>query len=185
MSKRLAVLAAGFASVSLALAGCGDSVAAGGENASTHPASGIWVSPTVGGLTVSELSPTPTVPYQAPSSTPPRPLPPGLVATVQATQAAVTGGCWQDAHFGNVYGAYDQLFWWQGQCGDTIGQVTVELYASVAAATANDHHPTSNALLERYQDGAVIVDVYANGPLSVLSELAGVKGMGPAPGYGA
>ena len=184
MSKRLAVLAAGFATVSLALAGCGDSVPAGGENAATHPASGIWVSPTVGGLTISELYPTPTVPFQAPPGTPPRTLPSGLVATEDAVQSALSGGCWQDAHFGNVYGAYDQLFWWQGQCGDTIGQVTAELYPSVAAATANDHHPTSNALLERYQDGAVLVDVYANAPLSALSPLGQVKGLKAVPGYG-
>ena len=46
MTKRAVMLAAGLATVALALAGCGDSVHAGGENAAIHPSSGIWVSPT-------------------------------------------------------------------------------------------------------------------------------------------
>ena len=43
----------GLAAAALALGGCGVSVAAGGHNAATHPASGIWVSPTVGGGPIS------------------------------------------------------------------------------------------------------------------------------------
>jgi predicted small secreted protein len=184
MSKRRAALAASFVAVSLALAGCGDSVSAGGENAATHPASGIWVARTVGGENISEPYPTPTAPFQLPANIAPKTLPPGLSATEAAVQSAVTGGCWEDAHEGNLYGAYDQLFWWQGQCGDTIDEVTVELYATVTAATAQVHHATSNALLDRYQDGAVIVDVYDNAPLSVLSQLAAIKGLRTVPGYG-
>jgi hypothetical protein len=184
MSKRPAVLAVGFALVSLALAGCGDSVSAGGENAAIHPSSGIWVSPTVGGENVSERYPTPTVPFQAPSNTPPVVLPTGLAATEAVTQSAVTGGCWENSHQGNVYGAYDQLFWWQGDCGDTVDQVTVELYPTVAKADAEVDHSTPNAVLDRYQDGAVLVDVFANAPLSVLSQLSGIKGLKAVPGYG-
>jgi hypothetical protein len=184
MSKRRAVLAVSFAAVAVALSGCGVSVSAGGENAATHPASGIWVARTVGGENISEPYPTPTVAYQPPSSTPPKTLPPGLSATEAAVEKAVTGGCWEDAHQGDVYGAYDQLFWWQGQCGDTIGQLTMELYPSVAAADMEIDHRTSSALLSRYADGAVIVDVYANAPLSALSQLSQVKGLKPVPGYG-
>lgn len=185
MSKRRAALAASFAAVSLSLAGCGVSVTAGGENAATHPASGIWVARTVGGENVSEPYPTPTAPFRQPANVAPKTVPPGLAATEAAVQSAITGGCWEDAHAGNLYGAYDQLFWWQGQCGDTIGEVTVESYATVAAATAQVHHPTSNALLDRFQDGAVIVDVFDNAPLSVLSQLAAIKGLRTVPGYGA
>lgn len=184
MAKTSALLVVGFAAVSLALAGCGDSVAAGGENAATHPASGIFVARTVGGENISEPYPTPTVPYLPPSSTPPQPLPAGQSATVAAIEKAVTGGCWEDSHSGDLYGAYDQLFWWQGQCGDTIDQVTVELYPSVAAATKELHHASDSALLDRYQDGPVIVDVFTVAPLSVLSQLGGVKGAHPVPGYG-
>ena len=106
---------------------------AGGENAATHPASGIFVSNTVGGGNIS-VKTNPTVAYQPPPSTPPASVPAGLTTAVADIESVVTGGCWQDAHFGNVYGAYDQFFWWQGGCGDTIGQVTVELYPTAAAA---------------------------------------------------
>jgi len=184
MSIRRVAVAASAIAVSLAVVGCGVSVHAGGENAATHPASAIWVSPTVGSETISEHYPTPTVPLQIPSNTPPKTPPAGLGATVKALEPAVTGGCWQDSHEGNLYGAYDQLFWWQGQCGDTIDQVTVELYPTAAAATAEAHHPTANALLYRYQDGAVIVDVYANAPLSVVPQLSAIKGLTTVPGYG-
>ena len=184
MSKRRAVLAASFAAVAVALSGCGVSVSAGGENAATHPASGIWVARTVGGENISEPYPTPTIAYQAPANTPPKTLPPGLSATEAAVEKAVTGGCWEDVHEGNLYGAYDQLFWWEGQCGDTIGQLAVELYPSVDKANAEIDHRTSSAVLGRYEDGAVIVDVYANAPLSALSQLSQVKGLKPVPGYG-
>jgi len=184
MAKARAALVVGCASICLALAGCGDSVAAGGENAATHPASGIWVARTVGGENISEPYPTPTVPFQPPSSTPPPALPSGQGATVAATESAVTGGCWQDAHAGDLYGAYDQLFWWQGQCADTEDQIAVELYPTVAAAKVEVDHATANALLARYYDGAVIVDVYSTAPLSVLAELSHVKGLQAVPGYG-
>ena len=131
MSKRAAIVAAGVVTISLALGGCGVSVDAGGENAATHPASGIFVSNTVGGASIS-VKTNPTVVYQPPSSTPPASVPSGLTSAVASIESLVTGGCWQDAHYGNVYGAYDQLFWWQGDCGDTIGQVTVELYPTAA-----------------------------------------------------
>jgi len=183
MTKRAAILAAGIATVTVVLGGCGDSVRAGGENAASHPASGIFVSNTVGGGNISVKS-NPTVPYQPPPSTPPASIPTGLTSAVADIEPVVTGGCWQDAHLGNVYGAYDQLFWWQGDCGDTIGQVTVELYPTAAAASANAHHPGPSALLDRYRDGAALVDVYTNAPLSVLSELGTVNGLRTVPGYG-
>jgi len=184
MSLRRAALTAALAAASLTLAGCGVSVQAGGENAATHPASGIWVARTVGGENISEPYPTPTVPFQFPANTPPKTLPAGLSAAVAAIQTAVTGGCWEDSHEGNLYGAYDQLFWWQGQCGDTVDEATVELYPTVSAATAQLRHPTANALLDRYQDGAVIVDVFANAPLSVPSQLSAVRGLKAVAGYG-
>jgi len=183
MTQRAAILAAGVATMALALGGCGESVRTGGENAATHPASGIFVSNTVGGGNISVHS-NPTVPYQPPASTPPASVPSGLMSAVAHVESVVTGGCWQDAHFANVYGAYDQLFWWQGNCGDTIGQITVELYPTAAAASANAHHRGPSALLDRYQDGAALVDIYTNAPLYVLSELGTVKGMVTVPGYG-
>jgi hypothetical protein len=102
---------------------------------------------------------------------------------VSRIEASVTGGCWQDAHAGNIYRAYDQLFWWQGSCGDTSGEVTVELYSSAAEAAAQAHHPSVMALQARYRDGAVLVDVYSNAPLSVGTELGGVRGLALVPGY--
>ncbi len=183
MSKRAAILAAGIATVSVVLGGCGDSVRAGGENAASHPASGIFVSNTDGGGNISVKS-NPAVPYQPPPSTPPASIPTGLTSAVADIESVVTGGCWQDAHFGNVYGAYDQIFWWQGGCGDGIGQVTVELYPTAAAASAKAHHPGPSALLDRYRYGAALVDVYTNAPLSVLSELGTVNGLRAVPGYG-
>ncbi len=80
--------------------------------------------------------------------------------------------------------AYNQNFWFQGDCGDTTAQVAVEQYATPAAATANAHHPTPTALLDRFQDGAILVDVYVNAPSYVLTELGAVKGLVPVPGYG-
>jgi hypothetical protein len=183
MNRRAAILASAGATVTLALGGCGVSVARGGENAATHPSSGIFVSPTVGGNTISVVN-SPTMTFQPPSSTPPSPLPAGLTSTESAIEPAVTGGCWENSHTGNLYGGYDQLFWWQGDCGDTIDMVTVELYPTVAKASSEAHHVVSKALLARYIDGAVIVDVYANAPLYVLSQLAGIKGLTPVPGYG-
>jgi len=175
--------AVSIASAAVALSACGISVAQGGENAAAHPASGIFVSPTVGGGVVSgQAAPLPG--YRPPPSTPPETLPKGQVEAVEVVQAAIRGGCWQDAHAGNVYGAYDQYFWWQGNCGDTIGQVTVELYPSVSQATVHAHHKSPVPLLARYQDGAVLVDVYYNAPGSVVVVLSGLKGLVAVPGYG-
>ncbi len=173
----------GLAAAALALGGCGVSVAAGGHNAATHPASGIWVSPTVGGGPISGGA-TASVSFQPPSSTPPTALPAGLTSTVAGIQHSVTGGCWDNADSGSVYGAYDQYFWWQGDCGDTFGQVAVELYPSAAAAKQQAHHPVASAVLARYIDGAVIVDVYTSAPLSVISQLGEVKGLQVVAGYG-
>ncbi|HTW07670.1 MAG TPA: hypothetical protein VME46_09175 [Acidimicrobiales bacterium] len=184
MGIRHAFKWAGLIAVSLGLAGCGVSVAAGGENAATHPASGIFVATTNGGGNISERAPAPTAPYQPPSNTPPKSLPPGLVATKRAVEAAVSGGCWQDSFHGNLYGAYDQLFWWQGDCGDTVAGVTIELFPTAAAAKAAAHHPTANALLGRYLDGAVLVDVFVNAPTVVPVQLKQVRGLRAIPGYG-
>ena len=183
MRRRVTTTVFGLAAAALAMGGCGVSVAAGGSNAATHPASGIWVSPTVGGGPVSG-SPPPNVAFQPPASAPPAALPAGLTSTVNDIQHVVTGGCWDNAHSGSVYGAYDQLFWWQGDCGDTFGQMAVELYPSAAAAKGQDHHAVTSAVLARYIDGPVIVDVYTSAPLSVLSQLGAVKGLQAVPGYG-
>jgi len=183
MRRRVTTTVFGLATAALALGGCGVSLAAGGRDAATHPASGIWVSPTVGGGSVSGGS-QPSIPFQPPPSAPPAALPSGLTSTVGDIQRVVTGGCWDNAHYGSVYGAYDQLFWWQGDCGDTFGQIAVELYASAAAAQDQAHHPVTSAVLARYLDGPVIVDVYTSAPLSVLSQLGAVKGLQPVPGYG-
>ena len=183
MPRRTTTLVSGLAVAALALGGCGVSVSAGGRSAATHPASGIWVSPTVGGGPISGAAPA-GVPFQPPPSTPPAALPAGLTSTVSDIQAAVTGGCWDNAHFGSVYGAYDQYFWWQGDCGDTFGQIAVELYPSATAATRQAHHPVTSAVLARYLDGAVIVDVYTSAPLSVISQLTRIKGLQPVAGYG-
>jgi hypothetical protein len=167
----------------LGVAGCGVGVAKGGENAATHPGLGIFVSPTVGAGNISGF-PGVTTPYQAPSVSAPATPPPGAQATVAAVEAAVRGGCWEDSHQANVYGAYDQLFWWQGDCGDTVAMVDLELYPSAAAASSAAHHGTDTALLERYLDGAVLVDVYGNAPQAVLVQLGTVRGLRPVPGYG-
>jgi hypothetical protein len=185
MERRTAWIAAGAACCVLGLAGCGVGVAAGGQNAATHPATGIFVSPTVGAANVSG-HPVPSSPLQVPSSTPPASLPPGLVATTAALESALSGGCWQNAHAGDVYGAWDQLFWWEGQCAASVGdQVTVELYSSSQAAAAAAHHASPDALQARYLDGAVLVDVFTSASPAVLSEVSGVKGLRPVPGYGA
>jgi len=180
--RNRASLSAVPAALALVLTGCGVSVAAGGQNAATHPAAGIWVSPTTGPQNISG-SPTPTVSYVAPPSTPPKVLPPGLHAEVSALEAAITGGCWDDSRQGNVYGAYDQLFWWQGGCGDTVAMIAVELYPSAGAAEGAEDHTSPDALLSRYRSGAVVVDVYANAPETVLPQLNGLKGLSPVPGY--
>jgi hypothetical protein len=182
MGRRPATLVFGLAAAALALGGCGVSVAAGGRDAATHPASGIWVSPTVGGGNVSGGAP-PAAPFRPPPSTPPASRPSGLASTLEDVQRTVTGGCWENAHYGSVYGAYDQFFWWQGDCGDTVGQVTVEVYPSAVAAKDEAHHPATSALLARYLDGAVIVDVYTSAPLSVLSQLGTVKGLAAVTSY--
>jgi hypothetical protein len=177
-------LVAGASCLALALGGCGVGVAAGGENAATHPATGIFVSPTVGAGNVSG-HPQPVVAVQPPPNTPPSPLPPGLAATESAIKSAISGGCWEDAHAGNFYGAYDQLFWWEGDCATSVGdQVTVELYPSAAKAAAEAHHPSPDALQARFLSGAVLVDVYTSASPAVVSELSSVRGLKPVPGYG-
>jgi hypothetical protein len=177
-------LASGFGLLALALGGCGVGVAAGGENAATHPATGIFVSPTAGAGNVSG-HPQPVVQVQVPSSTPPSPLPAGLAATEAAVKSAIRGGCWEDSHAGNFYGAYDQLFWWEGDCATSLGdQVTVELYPSAAKAAAEAHHPSPDAIQARFISGAVLVDVYSSASPAVVSELSSVKGLKPVPGYG-
>jgi hypothetical protein len=162
-------LSAALTGLVLVLAGCGQSVARGGENAAEHPALGYSAS----------TAPPLAEPVSIPSSTPPHPLPAGLTTSVAAIKAALSGGCWENAHQGNVYGAYDQLFWWYGQCADTVGdQVTVELYPSAAKAKAEARHPTpsTDATAGRYLDGAVLVDVYSwVGSNQVTAELAAVK----------
>ena len=106
------------------------------------------------------------------------------MATVVKIQSALTSGCWENAALGNVYGAFDQHFWWMGGCGDTQAQVALELYPTVAAATANAHHPSPTSLLDRYIDGNVLVDVYSNAPQASLAQLSTVKGLTPVPGFG-
>ncbi|HUB69901.1 MAG TPA: hypothetical protein VL984_05725 [Acidimicrobiales bacterium] len=182
MSKR-AVLVSALVAIPLALAGCGASVAAGGQNAATHPASGTWVATTVGSENISESSPAPTVAYTAPASTPPKVLPGGLESTRAAVESAVSGGCWENSGQGNLYGAFDQLFWWQGQCNDTVAQVDVELYPTATEAASSSDHASPDALLGRYREGAVLVDVYANAPEAVLSQLGKLSGLAPVPGY--
>ena len=176
-------MASGLVVAALALGGCGVSVAAGGANAATHPASGEFVSPTVGGDNVSG-SDAPVPPVQLPASTPPASLPSGLSGTVSALERSLSGGCWQNAHAGSVYGAYDQVFWWQGDCGDTFGMVDVQLYPTTTAAQHAAHHAVTSALLDRYIDGAVLVDVYTSAPLSVLSALSSGQRACNGTGYG-
>jgi hypothetical protein len=177
------MFAAGLAALTLALAGCGVSVHRGGEDAATNPASGIWVSPTDGADNtsghVAPPTPVPTLP-----ATPPPARPPAQVAIVTKIQAAVTGGCWQNAALGNVYGAYDQHFWWMGECGDTAAQVAIELYPTSTAASASAHHPSPTSLLARFLAGNVLVSVYSNAPQTVLEQLSSVPGLTPVPGYG-
>jgi hypothetical protein len=184
MVKRGVLLAVGLATVALALGGCGESVHRGGENAATHPASGIWVSPTFGAQNTSGHVGPPTPPIGPFPATPPAAVPPGQIATVSRIQQAVTGGCWQNAALGNVYGAYNQHFWWVGGCGATSAQVALELYPTAAAATANAHHPSPTSLLDRYISGNVLVDVYSNAPQTALAQLSTVKGLLPVAGYG-
>ena len=188
VNRRAAASTVGLASLAvlvLALGGCGDGVAAGGENAAEHPSTGIYVSPTVGAGNTSG-HPIPPATVQVPSSTPPSPTPAGLVATASAVQSALASGCWENAHAGDIYGAWDQLFWWQGQCATSTGdQVTVELFPTVAAASAAAHHATADALQARYLSGAVLVNVFATASPAVLSNLSAVKSLRPVPGYGA
>ena len=110
MTKRAAILAAGIATIAVALGGCGVSVDAGGENAATHPASGIFVSNTVGGAGIS-VKTNPTVVYQPPSSTPPASVPAGLTSAVADIESVVTGG---DVYKRQTQGHTDR--------GDTCGQ---------------------------------------------------------------
>jgi hypothetical protein len=181
--QRAFLAASGLVAAGLAVAGCGVSVAAGHDNAATHPASGIFVSNTVGGgLDISQRQ-TPPVKYVAPDNKPPAVLPAGLAAEVKAIRGAVKGGCWEDSHSGNNYGAYDQLFWWMGACNDTVAGVTVELYPSIAQARAESRHPVSDALAARYLDGGVVVDVWATAPTSAVDAVSGVHGLRALRGY--
>lgn len=183
MSKRPLLLGSFLVTAALSVAGCGVSLAAGGSNAATHPASGIFTSNTVGGaLDVS--SKEPLLSYRSPSNKPPATPPPGQSATVKAVEAAVSGGCWQDSGQGDYYHAYDQVFWWQGDCGDAVAGVTMELFASAAQAKAEERHPSSMSLLGRFIDGAVLVNVWSNAPGPVANEVGAVKGMQPVAGYG-
>jgi hypothetical protein len=184
MAKRGVVLAAGLAAVALLLGGCGESVRQGGENAATHPASGIWVSPTDGADNISGHVGPPTPPSGPFPPAPPTAVPPGQIASVAKIQSAVSGGCWFNSALGNVYGAFDQHFWWMGDCYDSAAQVAVELYPTAADAAANAHHPSPTSSLERFLDGNVLVNVYSNAPQTVLAQLSGVKGLIPVPGYG-
>jgi hypothetical protein len=184
MVKRGVVLAAGLATVALALGGCGDSVHQGGENAAIHPSSGIWVSPTFGAENTSGHVGLPTPPVGPAPATPPVAVPSGQVSAVSRIQLAVTGGCWQNAALGNVYGAYNQHFWTVGGCGATAADLALELYPTAAAALANAHHPSPESLLDRYIDGNVLVDVYSSAPQTALAQLTSVNGLVPVPGYG-
>jgi hypothetical protein len=103
---------------------------------------------------------------------------------VSRIQLAVTGGCWQNAALGNVYGAYNQHFWTVGGCGATAADLALELYPTAAAALANAHHPSPESLLDRYIDGNVLVDVYSSAPQTALAQLTSVNGLVPVPGYG-
>lgn len=181
-NKRALLMASGLLSAGAFVAGCGVSVAAGHDNAATNPASGIFVSNTVGGGATSERS-LPTVTYELPPSKPPSSLPPGQSSTVKAIESAVTGGCWQDSHTGNGYGAYDQLFWYMGACGDTVAGVTIELYPSAAKAKAEADHTVGSPLMARYLDGAALVDVWSGAPVSAPGQLASVKSLQAVPGY--
>ncbi len=181
--QRALLAVSALASAAFLVAGCGVSVAGGGENAASHPASGIFTSNTVGGGADVSGEPAPPVTYTLPNNKPPAVLPSGQTATAKAVEAAVKGGCWEDSHAGDLYGAYDQLFWWQGACGDTVAQVTVELYPSAAKSRAQDRHPVSQPLLARFLDGAVLIDVWANAPLSAVTSLSSVKGLQALPGY--
>lgn len=183
MGKRAVVLAAGLATVTLALTGCGVSVHRGGENAATNPASGIWVSPTDGAGNISG-SPEPVIPTTTLPRPPARP-PAGQDALVARIQATVTGGCWQNAGVGNVYGAFDQHFWWLGECGDSAAQVAIELYPNAGRASASAHHPSPTSLLGRFLGGNVVVNVYPNASQTTLAQIASVPGLSPVPGFGA
>lgn len=184
MNRRTASMTVGLAGLAFVLAGCGQGVARGGENAAEHPALGIFVPTTVGAGNISG-HPQKPVPVSIPSNRAPARLPAGQAATVAAVQSALPGGCWQNAHAGSVYGAYNQLFWWEGECAGTVGdQVTVELFPSEAKAAAAAHHPSPGATAARFLGGGVLVSVFTSAPPSVLSQLAALKSLKPVPGYG-
>jgi hypothetical protein len=138
----------------------------------------------VGGNPISG-QPSPRVPLTLPPSQAPSSAPGGSGRVLGAVrQALAKGGCWEDAHLGNYYGAYDQWFWWMGQCNDTVTMASVELYSSASAAARAAHHASDTAILARYRAGAVLVDVYGNAPGSVVAALSHVHGLKPVPGYG-
>lgn len=184
MDRRAAGLVAGAICLAVGLAGCGQGVSAGAKNAAENPATGIYVASTTGAGNTSG-HPVPPSPLKIPSNRRPAHLPPGLVKTTLALESAVTGGCWENARAGDVYGAWDQLFWWVGECAASIGdQMTVELYPSAAAAMRAAHHASPDALQARYLSGAVLVDVFTSASPAVTSALSTVKGLSPVPGYG-
>jgi hypothetical protein len=177
-------MVAGSAALALMLAGCGQGVARGGENAAEHPALGIFVPTTVGAGNISG-HPSKPLPVSIPSNRAPAHPPAGQAATVAAVEAALTGGCWQNAHAGSVYGAYDQYFWWEGECAGTIGdQVTVEVFPSEAQAAAAAHHPSPAATAARFLGHGVLVSVFTSAPSSVVSQLTTLKSQKAVSGYG-
>ena len=185
MTKRAVMLAAGLATVALALAGCGDSVHAGGENAAIHPSSAIWVSPARSARKTSPATSVPPIPPSEPfPATPPTAVPAGPGRHGDPIQTVVNGGCWQNAGLGNVYGAYDQHFWWMGDCGDTTAQVAVELYPTAADChrqrSSSEPDVPARPLPGRQRAGRRVLER----PPNVLSQLATVKGLAPVPGYG-
>jgi hypothetical protein len=179
--KRAAFLTAAAA---LVLCGCGQSVATGGENAATHPASGYSVSQTIGGAGFAG----PTVPTTTPPSTAPETS--AERTAISRIEQTVTNGCWQDAHQGNVWGATDQVFWYPYSCGSTIAQIAIEVYPSAAKAAAEAGHGVSTAtspptfyqgganlvqLAMRYQDGSLLVDVYSTAPEAAQAQVASLS----------
>ena len=69
-----------------------------------------------------------------------------------------------------------------GSCADTTAQVAVELYPTAVTATANAHHPSPTSLLDRYQDGNVLVDVYSNAPGKRAHTIGDGQRAGTGPG---
>lgn len=183
MTKSAFLTAVALISAALALTGCEVSTAGGNRNAATNPASGIFVSNTVGGGDVSQRF-SPMVSFRAPSNKAPSPLPAGQTAAVKSVESQLTGGCWENSHVADLYGAYDQIFWWPGTCDDSVASVTIELYASAAKARASEQHPASSTLLARYIEGSVLVDVWGSSETAAVTTFNGLKGLQLVPGLG-